>query len=364
MPSFLISKLKVIPLTTEPDNRIVAYWLFFCCFMIAVMVLVGGLTRLTESGLSIVEWKPVSGVVPPLTEQAWQEEFSKYRQSPEYIKKNHGMELADFKKIFLWEYSHRLLGRSIGVVFFLPFVYFLVTKRISRIYAGKFLTIFLLGGLQGVIGWYMVKSGLVDRPDVSQYRLTLHLGTAFLLYAMVLWTAFSILRPKEVVPQEQLALPCWFRNMAIVILVLVMVQVLAGGFVAGLDAGLVYNSFPTMNGHYIPDGLLIMQPWYINFFENVTTVQFTHRMLAIATASVIALFWWLMQRSIPVRSSLNMRERNYIHAMLVILVLQFSLGVATLIYAVPISLASAHQMGALALFTLAVIVSHILVHKK
>lgn len=348
-------------------HKTIAYWLFFCCFMIALMVLVGGLTRLTESGLSIVKWQPISGAIPPLSENDWQEAFTQYQQTPEYQKKNIGMELTEFKSIFLWEYTHRLLGRSVGVVFLLPFLYFLATRRISRRYAKHFSLIFLLGGLQGGIGWYMVKSGLVDRPDVSQYRLTLHLGTAFLLYALILWTALTLLRvgvysdtvKKAIIPREKGALP----NLAIAITFMVAIQVLSGGFVAGLDAGLIYNTFPSMNGAYIPAGLGAMQPWYLNPFENITMVQFNHRLWAMLTSLVIISFWLFIQKN-KEKLILTLSERNLVHGLIIMLVIQFSLGVATLLHAVPIALASLHQMGALALFTISLAVSHTMVYRE
>lgn len=322
--------------------------------MIATMVLVGGLTRLTESGLSIVEWKPVTGAIPPLHAEAWQDEFTKYQQTPEYIKKNSSMTLAEFKAIFLWEYTHRLIGRLVGFVFFLPFVYFLLKRRISRRYAWQFTGIFLLGGLQGVIGWYMVKSGLVDRPDVSQYRLTLHLGTAFLLYALIFWTALTLLNTAK----ERLPLPGWFKGMALLLPIMVFIQVLSGGFVAGLDAGLVYNTFPSMNGMFAPPELFSLNPWYKNLLENVTTVQFNHRIWAILTASATVGFWGITQYLPSLKSGLTLRQKNLINALLMVLVLQFSLGVATLLHAVPLTLASLHQMGALVLFTVSLAVAH------
>lgn len=348
----------------QTSNKHIALWLFLCCVLIAAMVLVGGLTRLTESGLSMVEWKPVTGVLPPLSEVAWQDEFAKYQQSPEYQKKNHGMNLSEFKQIFLWEYSHRLLGRTIGFVFFVPFLYFLLTKKIGRRYGWQFFGIFLLGALQGGIGWYMVKSGLVDRPDVSQYRLTLHLGMAFMLYALIFWTALSLVKSgREAVP-TQLSPPGWFKAMGTVIILMIGLQVLSGGFVAGMDAGLVYNSFPAMNGKFVPSGLLILDPWYTNFFENVTSIQFNHRVWAMVTTAFIIVFWLCVQYKPSVRAGLRLEQKNLIHAMLIMLVIQFVLGVLTLLHAVPISLASLHQMGALALFTLALAVGHSLLYKK
>lgn len=339
----------------------VIFWLSLCTAMIACMVLVGGITRLTESGLSIVEWKPVTGVLPPIGQTAWEEEFYKYQQTPEYIHKNEGMTLSAFKQIFFWEYLHRLLGRLVGVVFFVPYLYFLATKQLQGALKNRCLVIFLLGALQGLIGWYMVKSGLVDRPDVSQYRLATHLSMAFLLYGSILWTILDIKhkdkggRISSYLPTP----PSWLRYYAYAITGSIAIQVISGAFVAGLNAGLIYNTFPSMNGKFIPEEVLHLQPWYLNAFENITTVQFDHRMWAMFTSSLIIGLWFIIKKK-NVHGTLCHIERNKVHCLLMMLVVQFALGVTTLLHGVPTALASMHQLGALALFSLSIVVSHAL----
>ena len=260
------------------SDRPIAGWLLVCCALVFAMVVLGGVTRLTGSGLSMVNWKPLSGVLPPLSQAAWDREFEHYRDTPEYAYVNKGMTLDGFKGIFWFEYAHRLLGRLIGVVFMIPFVYFLLRRRIEPALAPKLVTMFVLGGLQGLLGWYMVKSGLIDDPHVSQYRLAAHLGLAILIYAYMLWTAFTILhRGDSASPRTRFAL------LATVLAIAVFVTMMSGAFVAGLKAGFIYNTFPLMAGKLVPDGMWSVTPIYLNFFENATTVQFNHRLLAMAT---------------------------------------------------------------------------------
>jgi cytochrome c oxidase assembly protein subunit 15 len=328
--------------------RPVAFWLLICAAMIAVMVVVGGLTRLTHSGLSIVEWKPLMGVLPPLSAAEWEEAFRQYQQYPEYQKLNSTMTLEGFKEIFWLEFIHRLWGRAIGLVFLIPLVYFIGSGRISARLVPKLIGIFVLGGLQGVMGWYMVKSGLIDRPDVSQYRLTAHLGLAFVIYGYIFWTAFGLLFPHALNENDP-----GLRRMALVVLLLTAATVLAGGFVAGLDAGFTYNTFPLMGGKLIPDGLFLLDPWFKNFFENVTTVQFTHRALAIATGVGCLVLWWRARKR-----ELAPRTRLVIHGALATSLVQIALGISTVVLAVPLSLAAAHQAGALVVFTFIVWTLH------
>lgn len=347
------------------NRKILAYWLFTCCAFVALMVAIGGITRLTESGLSIVEWQPLMGVLPPTNEDEWVDVFNKYMQSPEYQKKNFGMELEEFKDIFFWEYLHRLVGRLSGVVFFVPFMFFLATKKIKKTMAVRFAAIFALGGLQGLVGWFMVQSGLVDRPDVSQYRLALHLGMAFLLFALLLWTALGLYyqESKASLPSPYMPNPpVKIRRYAVVIAALIPIQVLLGALVAGLDAGLVYNTFPTMNGAIVPSGLWVMSPWYVNFFENVTMVQFIHRMFAMLLAALIIGFWFAVQRK-NIHGTLSYSDYARIHCLLIALVLQMTLGVLTLVHHVPVILGSLHQMGALLLFSLSLWVVYGLTHR-
>jgi cytochrome c oxidase assembly protein subunit 15 len=322
-------------------------WLLLCCAMVFAMVIVGGVTRLTHSGLSIVEWQPIVGAIPPLSGEQWNETFLKYQQTPEYKLVNHGMSLAEFQGIFWWEYAHRLLGRLIGVVFALPLLYFAFTRRIARELVPRLAIIFILGGVQGALGWYMVKSGLVDDPRVSQYRLTAHLGLAVLIYGAMLWTALDLLWGTAESPARGL------RRFAIWLRGLVFLMIISGGFVAGIHAGLAYNTFPSMNGHVVPPEIFAIDPWYLNFFNNPATVQFDHRALAWLLAFLVPLMWWKSRRA-----GLLSRSRLLVSAMLAMLVVQIALGISTLLLVVPLPLAALHQAGALLLFTLALAASH------
>jgi cytochrome c oxidase assembly protein subunit 15 len=332
-------------------HRAIAAWLLTVCALIFAMVVLGGVTRLTRSGLSIAEWDPIMGAIPPLTHDAWEALFEKYRQTPEYLKVNVGMDLAGFKGIFWLEYFHRLLGRLIGFVFLVPFLYFLARRRIERALTPKLVTMFVLGGLQGLLGWLMVASGLVDMPRVSPYRLTAHLGLAIAIYAYVLWVALGLLYPRG----DPGATHAAVRRAGIAISVLVFVTILAGGFVAGTRAGFVFNDFPYMHGKLIPGGLYAMQPLWADVFENVATVQFHHRLLAYALAIVVPAYWWYARRY-----ALAPRARLALHTLLAAAALQIALGIATLMYVVPLPLAAAHQAGALAVFTLALYLNHAL----
>ena len=332
-------------------NKPIALWLLACCVLIFAMVVLGGVTRLTRSGLSIVEWDPIMGAIPPLTQAQWEDAFGKYKRTPEYQKVNYGMSLAEFKGIFYVEWAHRLLGRLIGVVFFLPFVYFLARRRITRELAPRLATMFILGGLQGAMGWYMVKSGLVDDPHVSPYRLTAHLAFAVVIYAYILWTALGLLQPRAPTRPALAGI----RRFAVGVTALIFVMMLSGGFVAGNKAGFAFNTFPLMNGRFFPEGMYAMQPWWINLFENLATVQFNHRMLAYALCLVIPVFW-LTARRYP----LPARAASATHWLFGWLAVQVTLGVTTLLYVVPIPLAAAHQAGALVLFSLALYSLHTL----
>jgi cytochrome c oxidase assembly protein subunit 15 len=330
-----------------PENRPVAAWLFVCCALVFAMVVVGGVTRLTHSGLSITEWQPIVGTLPPRNDAQWQETFAKYQRTPEYRQVNKGMALAEFKGIFWWEYFHRLLGRAIGVVFLVPLVWFAVRRRIPSGYAWKLAAIFVLGGLQGAMGWYMVQSGLVDDPRVSQYRLATHLGIALLIYAAMLWIALDLLSPRGTEARRGL------RRFAFALAVLVFAMALSGGLVAGIRAGLAYNTFPLMNGHLVPPGMFVIEPWYLNFFANMATVQFDHRLIAWLLALLVPWFWLRVRRA-----QASPRARMAAGVLLAALVLQIALGIATLLLAVPVPLAAAHQAGALLVFTAAVLTAH------
>ena len=351
-------------------TRPVAIWLLVCCAMIFAMVVIGGITRLTWSGLSITEWQPVMGAVPPLSAADWQAEFAKYQQTSQYKLLNAGMSLADFKAIFLWEYVHRLWGRLIGFVYLVPFLYFLIRGRIPRRLAGPLAGIFALGFAQGALGWWMVESGLANRIEVSQYRLTAHLALALVIYAATLWTALGLLTPTPTLPRWRGremagadALPPppagegwgggWLRRGAELVLGLVSLTIVAGGFVAGLNAGLTYNTFPLMDGQFVPAGYAQLSPFFRNWFENIAAVQFDHRLLAETTVASVIVLWFAGRRAAlprPARLALN--------ALLAVVLLQLSLGISTLLLLVPIPLAATHQAGAVLLLTAAIVFRH------
>ena len=332
----------------EKGLRPVAAWLFLCCGLIFLMVVVGGITRLTLSGLSITEWKPVIGIVPPLSAVDWTAEFAKYQQIPEYCAIHFAMSLDEFKTIYYWEYFHRLLGRLIGVAFAVPFIWFLARRRLPRRLAPPLAGILLLGFLQGALGWYMVESGLADRVEVSQYRLVAHLALALAIYAAILWTALGIVLGSP-------GASAGWRRAAEAVLVLVALTILAGGFVAGTRAGLTYNTFPLMDGRLVPAGYAQLQPVWLNWFENIAAVQFDHRVLAVATVSAVFLLW-----TVGLRANLPRPARKALLALVAIALLQMALGISTLLLVVPIPLAAAHQAGAVLLLTVAIIFRHTL----
>jgi len=335
-------------------NRRVAVWLFVCCALVFAMVVVGGVTRLTHSGLSIVEWQPIVGVVPPLSEADWQQAFAKYQQTPEYRQVNQGMTLAGFKGIFWWEYFHRLLGRLIGIAFLVPLVWFVARRDIPSDYARNLFGIFVLGSLQGALGWYMVKSGLVDDPRVSQFRLTAHLGLALAIFAAMFWLGLSLVYPRRATlgASAQRSVRAWAMTLA----ALVFFMALTGGFVAGLRAGFAYNTFPLMNGHVIPPELFMLEPWWRNFFWNMATVQFGHRAIAWLLAVLVPLLWWKLRTT----DGMPSRARFGGHLLLLVLALQIVLGIATVLLVVPIPLAAAHQAGAVLVLAAALNVAHAL----
>ena len=335
-------------------HRPVASWLFACCALVFAMVVVGGVTRLTHSGLSIVEWQPIVGALPPLSDAQWQETFAKYQQTPEFRLVNHAMTLPEFKGIFWWEYFHRLLGRAIGVVFLIPLVVFALRRRIPEGCGWRLLGIFALGGLQGAMGWYMVKSGLVDDPRVSQFRLTAHLGLALLIFAAMWWTGLSLVDPARVEPKSAPVRAA--SRFAAAVAALVFVMALTGGFVAGIRAGFAYNTFPLMNGSLVPPEIFMIEPWWRNFFWNMATVQFDHRLLAWALAFLVPALWWKLRTTAGIPD----RARGGGNLLLVLLALQVALGIATLLLVVPVPLAAAHQAGAVLVFAAALNVAHAL----
>jgi cytochrome c oxidase assembly protein subunit 15 len=320
-------------------------WLAALALLIVAMILVGGATRLTDSGLSITEWKPVTGIVPPLSDSAWQEAFDAYQKIPEYLEVKRGMNLDEFKTIYWWEWGHRFLGRLIGVAFLLPFLAFCAAGYIPRALLPRLAGLFVLGGLQGAVGWYMVKSGLVSRVDVSQYRLAAHLGIAVAILSYTLWLIFDLGARQRDAARSGSRAPAWI---AAAVLALVYVQILAGGIVAALDAGFGYNTWPMINGAFVPNGLGEAQPWYLNLFENPLTVQFDHRMLGYTVVlTTIAQSGWLALR----RKDPELIASAFI--LMSLALLQATLGVWTLLLSVPIALGLAHQAGAIVLFAAA-----------
>jgi cytochrome c oxidase assembly protein subunit 15 len=322
-------------------HGVIRLWLYSVAILIFAMVLVGGATRLTESGLSIVEWKPVTGTVPPLSESAWQAEFDKYKTIPQFQQRNSTMTLDEFKTIFWWEWAHRLMGRVIGAAFLLPFLFFLAKGWVGPL-RGRLWGIFALGALQGAVGWWMVASGLADRLEVSQYRLATHLILACVIFVAVLWTALQLAR------RPAIAVPPRLRAGALALLVLALFQVYLGALVAGLRAGLIYNTWPLIDGRLVPDATSLFHdmPWWRNLFENTLTVQFNHRMAAYLLLVLALLHLVDVARTAP-------RVLPLAAALAGAIVLQAALGILTLLHQVPIGLALAHQAGAVLVLALA-----------
>ncbi|MBS0473150.1 MAG: COX15/CtaA family protein [Proteobacteria bacterium] len=322
------------------SRRAVAIWLFAVAAIILGMIVVGGLTRLTGSGLSITQWDPIMGAIPPLNDAKWQDAFAKYRQIPQYIEQNSGMSLAAFKGIFWWEWTHRLLGRLLGVLFFVPFVWFAWTGGIKRSEWPRMIGLFLLGGLQGLVGWWMVMSGLETRVSVAPYRLATHLGVALILLIAMVWTALEYLRlPRK--PEHSLTWP----RLPVVLTAMVYVQMLLGALVAGLHAGLIYNTWPSMNGRVFPEDAFFASPWWINVFENPGLAQFDHRMGAYLVAIVAIVVGLAARRA-------NGLARRSGTALMHLTLLQIVLGITTLLMQAPEYLAAAHQfLAALILCT-------------
>lgn len=321
---------------TDSDRRRVAAWLLVCAALVFSIVVLGGVTRLTRSGLSIVEWQPLVGAIPPLTDASWQALFAKYRATPEFRLVNHDITLEGFKSIFWWEYFHRLLGRTIGLVFLLPFLWFSFTRKIDRRIAWQLGAVFLLGALQGGLGWFMVKSGLVDDPRVSHFRLTAHLGVALAIFSAELWIALHLLSKREHP----------LRGLEAAIPILVFLMALSGGMVAGLRAGYAYNTFPLMNGHVVPPETLMLEPWWRNFLYNMAAVQLVHRAFFWCLLVLVPLAWWRNRKAFSA------------NALLAAFVLQAALGISTLLLQVPVALAAAHQAGAVLLLACALWTAH------
>jgi cytochrome c oxidase assembly protein subunit 15 len=325
--------------------RAISWWLLVIALMVFAMVVVGGITRLTESGLSITRWEPISGTLPPIGEAAWQAEFQAYRQSPQYQLINNGMSLADFQNIFFWEYVHRLLGRLIGLAFALPLAWFAWRRAIPEGYGWKLVAILALGGLQGAIGWWMVASGLVDRPDVSHIRLAVHLLTALTIFSACLWVALDLRR----LAGDPASRPARLPTIGIWALCALALQLMFGAYVAGLDAGFAYSSWPKMGGEWFPSETPMLTPWLRNIVDNPTMVQFIHRWLAFGVAAMVALLAARAWRS---------GRHSHAAALVGIVTLQILLGISTLLSGVDILIAASHQGVAVILLGAVLTVSH------
>jgi cytochrome c oxidase assembly protein subunit 15 len=339
---------NIASLPPTQRDRQVGFWLLIVCFMIFGQVVVGGITRLTGSGLSIMEWKPIMGLLPPLTEEAWQRSFALYQQTAQFKHINAGMDLAGFKDIFFWEYVHRVWARLIGFVFLLPFLWFLWKGQIRRDWRGRLFFMFVLGGLQGLMGWVMVASGFEERTSVSQYRLVAHLDLALLIYAYIFWSALDLLQPARLTGSGVALKRAGWLMLAVVAL-----EITIGGFVAGLHGGLIYNDFPFMGGRLVPDDLLYQQPWWINFLERPGSAQFLHRCVAFLALAAIANFVLRLTAS-----DLSQHLKTRAIFLLLAVFVQIGLGITTLIMVVPVDIAVSHQAGALILFTLALYALH------
>ncbi|PQA85523.1 COX15/CtaA family protein [Hyphococcus luteus] len=325
------------------SNRRIALWLFFMCGLVAAMVIVGGATRLTDSGLSIVEWRPVTGAIPPMSEADWLSEFEKYKTIPEYAQVNFGMSLAEFKRIYWWEWGHRLLGRIIGFAFLLPLIFFAATKQLTRDLSVKLGGLFVLGGMQGALGWWMVTSGFADRIDVSQYRLAAHLSLAVLLFAAMFWLALDLWPQKKIGVSKNLQLG------AMALAAGVFLQMVLGAFVAGLRAGRTFNTWPLMDGKFFPDGYFNTPATFHDLFETMAAVQFNHRIGAYLLAAGAVWFYLAARKG---------AYKHRAHLILAALGVQILLGIWTVIAATPIALGLLHQAGALIVFATALYAAH------
>lgn len=333
----------------KKDNKAVIYWLLTGCLLIFIMVIVGGITRLTHSGLSISNYKLISGTIPPMNETEWNEAFELYKQYPEYQKLNNHFTLEEFKDIYFWEWIHRVIGRFIGLVFIFPFIYFLIRKQLSKPIIKKSIVLLLMGGFQGFLGWYMVKSGLVDRPDVSHYRLAAHLTTAFLTFAYTFWVALDLMFPNKKNVDTKL------RNFIRIGLVILIIQIIYGAFVAGLDAGWIHNHWPFMSeGKLIHETVYTEQnPIYLNFLEGKSGVQFVHRTLAYVVVIFILSIWYK-----ATRNDISKWQSKGVNSLLIVVGIQFLLGVLTLLLAVPVWLGVLHQVVAFILLSCMVFTLH------
>ena len=335
----------------KTSHRPIIIWLLTGCFLIYLMVVIGGITRLTGSGLSITEWKIVTGTLPPLSEEAWQKEFDAYKQIPQYKLINSDFQLSDFKQIYFWEYLHRLIGRIIGIVFLVPFILFWAMKKLPPGFMKKALVLFVLGGLQGVIGWYMVKSGLTENVHVSHYRLAIHLISAFTVFGFTFWYALD-LTPAPLLQQERSEQPV-LKKLAIILFSIVILQIIYGAFVAGLKAGYGYPTWPKMGDQWVPDDVTALEPVWKNFTEGHAGVQFIHRYIAYLVVIIVGIIFYRSRKMV-----ITPEQKKIINALGIIVIAQFTLGVLTLVYGVPIVIAVLHQTGAFFLFATTLLLIH------
>ena len=339
----IVKKAKTVP------RKAITIWLGIIFVMLLAMIAIGGLTRLTDSGLSITEWKPITGAIPPLNAADWAVEFGKYQASPEFQIQNHAMTLEGFKGIFWWEWGHRLLGRLIGVVWAIGFFWFLARKQIPTGYTAKFLGLGVLGGLQGALGWWMVSSGLTGRMvDVASYRLALHLGLAFVILGLITWYVLSIRKPGAELLQARRRREGGLMTLSTVLLVVLFAQVLLGGLVAGIDAGRSFPTWPDMAGAFLPSESFDYKPLWSNFFENPALVQFNHRLMGYIAFVLGLALWWKSRRS-PVAAT-----RGAFMVMAVMMLAQVVLGIFAVLYLARLDIALTHQLGAVALFVLVI----------
>ena len=325
----------------NPEHKTVVMWLLFCAFMVFAMMIIGAITRLTESGLSITEWKPITGALPPLDEAAWQHQFNLYQQTPEFAAKHFWMEIGDFKKIFFWEWLHRLWGRTIGLAYVLPLIWFAARRQLPKGSGWKFLVLLALGGLQGFVGWFMVQSGLIDRPSVSHFRLAIHLSMALVLFAALLWIGLRMRNPA--LQRVKASAPLW---LGWGVLALLSTTIVWGAFVAGLDAGMIYNQFPLMGKGLVP-------PDFGDPFHSAAGVQFTHRWLAITTMLAVLSY-----------AALTLKQTRIAPWLALMVLVQVGLGIATLLTQVHLHLAASHQGGAMILLALMMASQHFLLYRK
>ena len=321
-------------------DKAVIYWLLSGCFLIFIMVIIGGITRLTHSGLSMVNWSLIMGSIPPLNSEQWNDAFDLYKQYPEYIQHNYNFTLSEFKSIFFWEYLHRMIGRLLGLVFIIPFIYFLIKKRLNKKLIVQTSILLLMGAMQGAIGWWMVKSGLVNNPDVSHYRLAVPLITAFITFAFTFWVVLPLIFTKE--RSENAVL----LGLTKILMLLIIIQIIYGGFVAGLNAGIGFNTWPKMGEYWIADAVYQLDPLWKNFVEGRYGVQFIHRILALTLVAFVIYIWKKGQKLELVNN-----QKRSLNFLLGIVLLQTLLGIFTLILVVPIWLAALHQIGAFFLLT-------------